>query len=114
MAVTKTIVNRSSQQLRVTFLVRNGDDPNTPSDRKVSVDIPAGEMQEHIRYSDERNPYLNGVIIQLQDATSSIQQALYVLQRGKAGTMDYKLNTNTIFEISYSENENSFAMEAHN
>lgn len=114
MSGTKTLVNHSSLSLKVTLLGRNGSDPHTPSDRKVTVDIPAGQTKYDVRYGDDQNPYLNGLIIALNNGSSSIEQTLRVLQRGDVGTLDNKLNANSILDINYNESTNAFSLTAHN
>jgi hypothetical protein len=114
MAGTKTLVNRSSSPLTVTLLGREGNDPNTPSNRKVTVDIPAGQTRPDVRYGDDRNPYLNGLIITLNNGSSLDEQTLRVLRRGDVGTLDNKLNANSILDIDYDESTNAFSLTAQN
>ncbi len=114
MSGTKTLVNHSSSSLKVTLLGRNGSDPNTPSNRQVTVDIPAGQTKYDVRYGDDQNPYLNGLIIALNNGSSSIEQTLRVLQRGDVGTLDNKLNANSILDINYNDSTNAFSLTAHN
>jgi hypothetical protein len=114
MSGTKTLVNRSSSPLKVTLLGRNGADPSAPSDRKVTVDIPAGQTQPNVRYGDDQNPYLNGLIIALNNGSSSDEQTLRVLRRGDAGTLDNKLNANGILDINYDTSTNAISLTAHN
>lgn len=114
MAGTKTLVNKSSLPLRVTLLGREGDDPNTPSNRKVTVDIPARQTQPDVRYGDDKNPFLNGLIITQNNSFASDEQTLRVLRRGDAGTLDNKLNANSILDIDYNESTNAFSLTAHN
>lgn len=114
MSGTKTLVNRSSSPLKVTLLGRKGDDPSTPSDRKVTVDIPAGQTQQNVRYGDDQNPYLNGLVIAISNGSSSDEQTLRVLKRGNVGTLDNKLNANSILDINYDESTNAISLSAHN
>jgi hypothetical protein len=114
MAGTKTLVNNSSSPLKVTLLGREGDDPNTPSNRKVTVDIPAGQTRPDVRYGDDQNPYLNGLVIAMNNGSSSDEQTLHVLRRGNVGTLDNKLNANSVLDIDYDESTNAFSLTAHN
>jgi hypothetical protein len=114
MSGTKTLVNKSSSPLKVTLFGRNGEDPSAPSDRKVTVDLPAGQTLQDVRYGDDQNPYLNGLVIALNTSSSTDEQTLRVLKRGGAGTLDNKLNANSILDINYSEPTNAFSLTAHN
>jgi hypothetical protein len=114
MSGTKTLANKSSSPLKVTLLGRNGEDPNAPSDRKVTVDIPAGQTLHDVRYGDDHNPYLNGLVIALNNGSSTDEQTLHILKRGGPGTLDNKLNANGILDINYNEPTNAFSLTAHN
>lgn len=114
MSGTKTLVNHSSSPLKVTLLGRNGSDPSAPSDRKVTVDIAAGQTKQDVRYGDDQNPYLNGIIIALNNGFSTEEQTLRVLKRGDAGTLDNKLNANSILDVNYNEPTNALSLSAHN
>ncbi len=114
MSGTKTLANRSSSSLTVTLFGRNGSDPSTPSDRKVTVNIAAGQTLYDVRYGDDQNPYLNGLAITLNNGSSNVEQTLRVLRRGDVGTLDNKLNANSILDINYSESTNAFSLTAHN
>lgn len=113
MAGVKTVINRSSVPLRVTLLGRSGDNPNISSEHQGTAYIGASQ-QTSITYGNDSNPYLNGVVLQFSDASSAIEQSLEVFQRGGAGTLDGKFNTNSIFEITYNVDSNSFSLSAHN
>ena len=114
MSGTKTLINRSSSALQITLLGRNGSDPQTPSDRQVTVNIAAGQTLPQVSYGDDSNPYLNGLILTRDNTSSKDTETLRVLQRGDAGTLDYKLNTNGILEFNYDLSTNAFSVTAHN
>jgi hypothetical protein len=113
MAGVKTVINRSSVPVRVTLLGRSGDNPNISTEHQGTAHIGAGQ-QTSITYGNDSNPYLNGVVLQFSDASSTIEQSLEVFQRGGSGTLDGKLNTNSILEITYNVDSNSFSLSAHN
>jgi hypothetical protein len=114
MSGTKTLVNHSSSLLTVTLLGHSGSDPSTPCDRKVTVDIPAGQTKYEVRYGDDQNPYLNGLVITVNNGSSNVEQTLRVLKRGDVGTLDNKLNANSVLDINYDGSTNAFSLTAHN
>lgn len=113
MPPSKNVINRSSVPLRVTLFGRAGENPNTSSEYQGTAYIGAGQ-QKSISYGNDSNPYLNAVVLQFSNASSNIEQTLEVFQRGGSGTLDGKLNTNSIIEINYNADSNSFSLSAHN
>jgi hypothetical protein len=113
MSGTKTVINRGSVPVRVTLLGRLSDNPSISSAYQGAAYIGAGQ-QASITYGNDANPYLNGVVLQFSDASSNVEQSLEVFQRGGSGSLDGKLNTNSIIEVTYNADSNSFSLSAHN
>jgi hypothetical protein len=109
----KTLVNNCDQMILVTLLARAGDNPQTPTVRRVSVNIGAHQSAT-ATYGDDQNPFLNGIILLITDGTMYTEQALTVIQRGGPGTLDNKLNAFSVFEFGYDSNLNAFTFSQHN
>jgi hypothetical protein len=109
----KTLVNNCDQMILVTLLARAGDNPQTPTVRHVSVNIEPHQSAT-VTYGDDQNPFLNGIVLLMSDGTMYAEQSLVVIQRGGPGTLDNKLNANSVFEIGYDSNLNAFTFSQHN
>ncbi len=113
MSGTKTLVNNCSGTILVTLLTRAGDNPQTPTVRRVCADIGVGQRAD-VTYGDNQNPYLNGIIVLTTDGSMYTKQSWTVIERGGPGTLDALLNTNSVVEISFNTATNSFTLTAHN
>lgn len=93
----KLFVNNSKENLTVTLLIRQGDDPTTPSLTQV-FQLDAGERKE-VSYPET---YLNGLTFNWNDAVGEAENSLTkkVSKRGVAPTFDALLNTNSIITIN--------------
>src|SRR6185312_14200083 len=107
MGGVKTLINRSSEPLRVTLIGREGENPGVSLYFQASVYIQPGQTLHEVRYGDDRNPYLGGMSIELANQASMIGQTLIIFQRCDVGTLDHKMNGNSVFEISYDANTNA-------
>lgn len=109
----KEIVNTSNETIEVTLLAREGSDPQNPCNRQVSATLAAHQKQE-LRYGDDQNPYLNGIIMAHKDGHAEEQETLRVLRRGDAGSLDNKLNAYNTLEIALHPDTESFSLHARN
>ncbi len=93
----KLFVNNTKENLTVTLLIRQGDDPNAPSLTEV-FQLGAGEGK-NVSYSET---YLNGLTFNWRDAVGEAENALTkkVSNRGSAPTFDALLNTNSVITIN--------------
>lgn len=114
MAGVKTLINRSSAPLRVTLIGREGENPGLSLYFQASVYIQPGQTLHEVRYGDDRNPYLGGMSIEHANQSSMIGQTMAIFQRGDVGTLDHKMNSNSVFEINYDDNTSCFSFIAHN
>ena len=113
MSGTKTLVNNCSGAILVTLLTRAGDNPHTPTVRGACADIGAGQST-NVTYGDDRNPFLNGIIVLTTNGSMYSEQSWTVIERGGPGTLDALLNTNSVVEIGFNTETNSFTLTAHN
>ena len=89
----KTLINNTQSSLTIQLFVRKGDDPANLLNVQSLV-LPAGQRQNYT-YSDNSNPYLNGVGASVNDPNNAISEFQYVLKRGS--TVDDLFNTrNTV------------------
>ena len=83
----KNLINRSGQDVFVTLITRNGEDPaNTGV--SITIEIKAGQTMQ-VEYGNESNPFLNGCGV-----------SLVIAQRGD--DYDATLNTNDTLTIESS------------
>ena len=108
---SKLVTNNTGSNLGVTFHVRQGDDPSTPSVTDVSATIPAGKSQQ-VDYGSQ--PFLNGISLKVDSSDSQSESTLIVNSRGSGNTLDAQLNTHNTLAIGYNAETRSFALKATN
>ena len=93
----KLFKNNTSENLTITLLIRQGDDPTTHS-LTQNFQLESGNAKE-ISY---RETYLNGLTLNWYDATAKAENAVTkkVSKRGAAPTFDALLNTNSVITIN--------------
>ena len=94
----KTFVNKTNSSLTVELFVRKGDDPANLLNVRSLV-LSAGQSQNYT-YSDNSNPYLNGVGVWVNGGNDAISELQYVVKRGSA--VDDLFNTKSTITISMS------------
>ncbi|MFN8397941.1 MAG: hypothetical protein U0176_25210 [Bacteroidia bacterium] len=100
MAGQKQFINRTTQSLNVTLLIRQGTDIN-----KVSLEqefqLGPGETKL-VTYGNSTNIYLNGLELQWKDTSTQFKgtDRQEVTATGVAPTFDWVLNTHSVITIN--------------
>ncbi|MEA3063200.1 MAG: hypothetical protein QOJ94_2981 [Sphingomonadales bacterium] len=92
---TKTFNNKTNSSLSLQLFVRKGDNPADLLNVQ-SLIIPAGKSERYT-YSDNGNPYLNGMGVSTNGGPDAISSGEYVIQRGSA--VDNLFNQNDTITI---------------
>jgi hypothetical protein len=92
---TKTFNNKTNSALSLQLFVRKGDNPADLLNVQ-SLFIPAGKSERYT-YSDNGNPYLNGMGVSTSGGPDAISSSEYVIQRGSA--VDNLFNQNDTITI---------------
>src|SRR5690242_8497064 len=107
MSGVKTLINNCGGIILVTLLTRAGDNPQTPTVRRVCVNIGSGERNT-VTYGDDQNPFLNGMVVLTTDGSMYTEQSWTVVGRG--GPLDNMFNANSVIEIGYNMATQSFTL----
>ena len=106
MAGMKKLINRTGKELRVTLVVRQGDDPDkTAGSVQVALmagpDSDAGEDAsiQDVSYGNDVDIYLNGIETTLISNGSTVCERQIVIVRGSG--LDRALNTNDTIEFLF-------------
>jgi hypothetical protein len=94
----KTFKNQTSFSLTLTLFVRRGDNPANLLNVQ-SLTLAAGQSQNYT-YSDDSNPYLNGMGAATNGGPDAISASQHVVQRGSP--VDNLYNQNSVVTISMS------------
>ena len=92
----KTFKNQTNSQLSLQLFVRKGDDPASLLNVQ-SLMLAPGQSQNY-NYSDNANPYLNGMGVVTNGGADGISAFQYVIQRGSP--VDNLYNQNSVVTIS--------------
>jgi len=99
----KTFHNQTNLDLSVQLEVRKGDKPgNTLCYKNYSL---ASGDSRYCEYSDSRNPYLDGILINGVNDDEMIASQQFVFHRGGPGSLDAKFNTHNTVTITMSANK---------
>lgn len=91
---TKIFVNNTDTDINITLLIRQEKNIAAPSLKQV-FDLKAGESKL-VRFGDEMNQYLNGLILQWKDQVTQSLKTISqeILDTGVSPSYDWTLNTN--------------------
>ncbi|HEX8467124.1 MAG TPA: hypothetical protein VF620_04900 [Allosphingosinicella sp.] len=92
----KTFRNQTSFPLTLQLFVRKGDNPASLLNVQ-SLMLAPGQSQNY-NYSDNANPYLNGMGVQTNGGADALSAFQYVIQRGSP--VDNLYNQNSVVSIS--------------
>lgn len=92
----KTFRNQTKSSLSLQLFVRRSDNPANLLNVQ-SLTLAPGQSQNYT-YSDDANPFLNGMGVQTNGGPDSISAFQYVIQRGSA--VDNLYNQNSVVTIS--------------
>lgn len=106
----KTLINRTGNELRVTLIVRKGDDPEHTAgtvDVVLGAGPSAGEDSasaddknvQDVTYGNDVDIYLNGITATMVEKGSGIGRRDVVLERGSV--LDRELNTHDTIEFLF-------------
>jgi hypothetical protein len=106
MAGMKKLINRTGSDLKVTLVVRAGDQPDQTAG-SVEVDMAAGPDKksgkdgsvQNVSYGNDVDIYLNGIETRMIHDGSAIGERRVVIERGSK--LDNALNTNDTIEFLY-------------
>ncbi len=100
MAGMKKLINRTGKDLKVTLVVREGDQPNKTAG-SVDVDLAAGEegSVQNVSYGNDVDIYLNGIETSMIEDGAAIGERRIVIERGSE--LDNDLNRNDTIEFLY-------------
>lgn len=106
MAGMKKLINRTKSDLKVTLVVRAGDQPDKTAGT-VDVKLAAGPDEEsgkddsvqNVSYGNDVDIYLNGIETQMIKDGSAVGERQLVIERGSK--LDNALNTNDTIEFLY-------------
>src|SRR5690348_10405587 len=106
MAGMKKLINRTGCDLKVTLVVRQGDQPDKTAGT-VDVELAAGPDKEsgkdgsvrHVTYGNNVDIYLNGIETTMIKSGSVLGERRVVIERGSE--FDNALNTNDTIEFLY-------------
>lgn len=94
----KTFRNQTNSSLTLTLFVRKGDNPASLLNIQ-SLTLAPGQSQNY-NYSDNSNPYLNGMGAATNGGPDAISACQYVIQRGSP--VDNLYNQSNTITISMS------------
>jgi hypothetical protein len=106
MAGMKKLINKTGNDLRITLIVRKGDQPDENAGT-VDVYLAAGpdeqtgedKSKQDVTYGDDVDIYLNGIETIMIENGSALGKREIVVKRGSA--LDNQLNTSETIEFLY-------------
>jgi hypothetical protein len=107
MSGKKSFTNHSNFDLRVTLLVRQGDDIGKPSLEETFL-INSKQKDLEVKYGNDQNIFLNGLVFNWKDPKTQSMQTMRqeVIATGVKPTFDWELNTHSKIAINDVENLN--------
>jgi hypothetical protein len=100
MAGQKTFINKTSQTINVTLLIRQGNDISKPS---LEQEFQLGPNEKKpVTYGNNTNIYLNGLVFEWKDIPSQSLNTdrQEVIATGVSPTFDWVLNTHSVITIN--------------
>jgi hypothetical protein len=108
MSAAKTFTNHAPSTISVSLFVRQGDNPANQAGT-TSFDLKSGETKK-VAYGNSSDIYVNGYSLVAGFSGDVFNQDATVTSRGSS--LDNQWNTNSIFEINFTQN--AFSINAHN